>query len=969
MLLDSNSLIYRAYFALINTPLTTSKGSLVNAVFGFWSIVLRGFQDVKPDFVIACFDLPAPTFRHEQYTEYKATRRAMPDDLRDQFPIVREIINAFGIPIYQLEGFEADDLIATLVHQAEEREVDTTIVSGDLDLLQIVSDRTTLMTTRGGVQQTTFYDPDKVMERYGLRPEQMVDFKALKGDTTDNIPGIAGVGEKTAAKLVQDFGSVDGIYAALDRVVPDKLRVKLEENRDDVFRWRTLVTVRADVPVELDLETARLGSYDRNEVLRLFREYEFRSLVERLPGMAGEEARAPGDLLRTADLSAPIPAVQVAGRPSAAERAAAGGAGSGGMQLSLDLAAPAPTPAQANASPEDGNGSAPVAIAEAAVEIVTSPSTARDRLTALLADPARATRFADATDVQGWLGQQHDLTVGVALTDHRPRRGELLGIAVADAAGRVVTAGAEDASRFAELILSAGRPLVGHEVKQLLVWQLCRLDPTATGNVFADARGLPSVALDTQIAAYVLNAALRSQTLASICSERLEIELPADGILGGADHAALQAIAVAAVREPIEADLAKDEHITRLLREVELPLIPVLATMESVGVAINRAALAGLSSAFSTEISRLEQEIYVDVGHQFTIGSPKQLEQVLFYELNLPRGRRTKTGFSTDAGVLEDLRPAHPAIDKILEWRMYTKLRSTYVDALPLLLDPNTGRLHTTFHQAIASTGRLSSTDPNLQNIPIRSELGRRIRHTFVAGAEDVVLLAADYSQIELRVIAHVSGDVHLKEAFARHADIHRETAARVLHKEAADVTSDERSMAKMVNFGLAYGMSDFGLSSRAGISRQAAQEFINSYFAAYSGISYYMMHIKEIAREQGYVSTLFGRRRWIPELQARNSALRGAGERMAINMPIQGTAADIVKIAMIRLYDRLMATGTRARILLQVHDELLLEVPRPELATIAQIVREEMEGAVTLDVPLTVDVKTGTDWESMTPI
>ena len=969
MLLDSNSLIYRAYFALINTPLTTSKGSLVNAVFGFWSIVLRGFQDVKPDFVIACFDLPAPTFRHEQYTEYKATRRAMPDDLRDQFPIVREIINAFGIPIYQLEGFEADDLIATLVHQAEEREVDTTIVSGDLDLLQIVSDRTTLMTTRGGVQQTTFYDPDKVMERYGLRPEQMVDFKALKGDTTDNIPGIAGVGEKTAAKLVQDFGSVDGIYAALDRVVPDKLRVKLEENRDDVFRWRTLVTVRADVPVELDLETARLGSYDRNEVLRLFREYEFRSLVERLPGMAGEEARAPGDLLRTADLSAPIPAVQVAGRPSAAERAAAGGAGSGGMQLSLDLAAPAPTPAQANASPEDGNGSAPVAIAEAAVEIATSPSTARDRLTALLADPARATRFADAADVQGWLGQQHDLTVGVALTDHRPRRGELLGIAVADAAGRVVTAGAEDASRFAELILAAGRPLVGHEVKQLLVWQLCRLDPTATGNVFADARGLPSVALDTQIAAYVLNAALRSQTLASICSERLEIELPPDGILGGADHAALQAIAVAAVREPIEADLAKDEHITRLLREVELPLIPVLATMESVGVAINRAALAGLSSAFSTEISRLEQEIYVDVGHQFTIGSPKQLEQVLFYELNLPRGRRTKTGFSTDAGVLEDLRPAHPAIDKILEWRMYTKLRSTYVDALPLLLDPNTGRLHTTFHQAIASTGRLSSTDPNLQNIPIRSELGRRIRHTFVAGAEDVVLLAADYSQIELRVIAHVSGDVHLKEAFARHADIHRETAARVLHKEAADVTSDERSMAKMVNFGLAYGMSDFGLSSRAGISRQAAQEFINSYFAAYSGISYYMMHIKEIAREQGYVSTLFGRRRWIPELQARNSALRGAGERMAINMPIQGTAADIVKIAMIRLYDRLMATGTRARILLQVHDELLLEVPRPELATIAQIVREEMEGAVTLDVPLTVDVKTGTDWESMTPI
>ena len=965
MLLDSNSLIYRAYFALINTPLTTSTGTLVNAVFGFWSIVLRGFQDVKPDYVIACFDLPAPTFRHEQYSDYKATRRAMPDDLRDQFPIVREVIAAFGIPIYQLEGFEADDLIATLVRQSEEREVETTIVSGDLDLLQIVSDQTTLMTTRGGVQQTTFYDPAKVMERYGLRPEQMVDFKALKGDTTDNIPGIAGVGEKTAAKLVQDFGSVDGIYAALDQVVPEKLRTKLEENRDDVLRWRSLVTVRADVPVELDLEPARLGNYDRNEVLRLFREYEFRSLVERLPGMAGEEARAPGDLLRRADMSAPVPAVQVAGRPSAAERVAAGGAGSGGMQLSLDLAAPPPASA-----PAEENGHR-IADPETALDITAAnPSgAARERLATLLGEPSGAIRFADATDVKAWLEQQRDLTVGVALTDHRPRRGELLGIAVVDAAGRTVTAGPEDASRFADLILSSGRPLVGHEVKQLLVWQLCRLDPTATGNVFVEARSLPSVALDTQIAAYVLNAALRSQTLASICSERLEIELPPDGLLGGADHAALQAVAVAAVREPIETDLVNDQHITRLLREVELPLIPVLATMESVGVAINREALAGLSSAFSTEISRLEQEIYVDVGHQFTIGSPKQLEQVLFYELNLPRGRRTKTGFSTDAGVLEDLRPAHPAIDKILEWRMYTKLRSTYVDALPLLLDPNTGRLHTTFHQAIASTGRLSSTDPNLQNIPIRSELGRQIRHTFVAGADDVVLLAADYSQIELRVIAHVSGDVHLKEAFARHADIHRETAARVLHKEAADVTSDERSMAKMVNFGLAYGMSDFGLSSRAGISRQAAQEFINSYFAAYSGISYYMMHIKEIAREQGYVSTLFGRRRWIPELQARNGALRGAGERMAINMPIQGTAADIVKIAMIRLYDRLMATGTRSRILLQVHDELLLEVPRDELATIAQIVREEMEGAVTLDVPLTVDVKTGPDWESLKPL
>jgi DNA polymerase-1 len=967
MLLDANGLIYRAYFALINTPLTTSKGKLVNAVFGFWSIVLRGFQDVKPDYVIAAFDLAGPTFRHEQYTDYKATRSQMPDDLREQFPLVREIIAAFGIPTYQLAGFEADDLIAALVKQAEARDIETTIVSGDLDMLQLVSDRTTLMITRGGVQQTVYYDPARVQERYGLEPSQMIDFKALKGDSTDNIPGIPGVGEKTAATVLQTYRSLEGIYADLDSVQPEKLRLKLAEHHDEVFRWRDLVTVRADLPVELDLEPARLADYDRQEVLRLFREYEFRSLVERLPGMTGEEARAPGELLREADRLAPVPAVVVAGRPSAAERATS--ASGGGMQLSLDFGAAAPAPATAS-----GNGHAPPPAAEeeaAPVVVAVEPrgTSARDFLSALLRDPSLAVSFIDAGDVAGWLAAQRELMVGLALTDHRPRRGELLGLAAIDTAGRVVTANAESATAFASLLLSAGRPLVGHEVKQLLVWELARRDPRATGDVLGESRGLPAVALDTQIAAYILNAALRSQSLADICSERLEVELPAPGVLGGADHAALQAAAVAAAREPLESDLAKDQPLEKLLREIELPLIPVLAAMEAAGVAIDREALHGLSTTFSQEIDRLEQEIYEAVGHQFTIGSPKQLEQVLFYELNLPRGRRTKTGFSTDATVLEELRPAHPAIDKILDWRLYSKLRSTYVEALPLLLDPVTGRLHTTFHQAVASTGRLSSTDPNLQNIPIRSELGRRIRHAFVAGGPEVVLLAADYSQIELRILAHVSGDTHLKEAFARHADIHRETAARVLKKDAADITADERSMAKMVNFGLAYGMSDFGLSSRANISRQAAQEFINSYFAAYSGISYYMMHIREVAREQGYVSTLFGRRRWIPELSARNQSLRGAGERMAINMPIQGTAADIVKIAMIRLYDRLIREGTRARMLLQVHDELLLEVPRAELSTLVPIVREEMEGAVKLDVPLTVDLKSGDDWESLTPM
>jgi DNA polymerase-1 len=395
----------------------------------------------------------------------------------------------------------------------------------------------------------------------------------------------------------------------------------------------------------------------------------------------------------------------------------------------------------------------------------------------------------------------------------------------------------------------------------------------------------------------------------------------------------------------------------------------VLADMEATGVALDRTSLDDLAATSGEAIVRLQEDIYAAVGHEFNLGSPKQLEQVLFYELDLPRGKRTKTGYSTAATVLEELREAHPMVSMLLDWRMYTKLKSTYVDALPTMIDPSTSRLHTTFQQAVASTGRLSSADPNLQNIPVRSELGRKIRTAFVAGSDDLVLLAADYSQIELRIIAHVSGDEHLREAFERHDDIHRETAARVLHKDPADILHGERSMAKMVNFGLAYGMSDYGLATRAGIPREEARSFIDSYFGAYTGISRYMVHIKQMAADQGYVETLLGRRRWIPELSARNSQLRQAGERMAINMPIQGTAADVMKIALIRLHQRLASDGAPARMLLSVHDEVLLEVPRGEVEVLAPIVREVMEGALKLDVPLDVDLKVGDDWESMAPL
>jgi DNA polymerase-1 len=607
-----------------------------------------------------------------------------------------------------------------------------------------------------------------------------------------------------------------------------------------------------------------------------------------------------------------------------------------------------------------------------------SPATARPRaprqpgsgapadlvaaLRAALAEPGLLDRFeaseADVADAAAWLAGQAEVGAAVLMDDPRPLRGTPQALSLAGVDGRVLVAeGDEAVGALAGLLLAAGARVVGHETKPLVVENI------------ASGRAQPlAVAFDTQIAAYLLNASLRSQTIADVAHERMDVTLPPAADAPPAVRVGLDALAALAVREPLAKDLA-EAGLDRLFHEVEMPLVPVLADMEAAGVAIDREALAALDVEFGSEMARLESEIYADVGHEFNLGSPKQLEQVLFYELSLPKGKRTKTGYSTDASVLEELKPAHPMIAKLLDWRLYSKLRSTYVEALPALVSERDGRLHTTFHQAVTATGRLSSSDPNLQNIPIRSDLGRRIRRAFVAGAPEVTLLAADYSQIELRILAHVSGDEHLRDAFARGADIHRESAARVLRKAPEEVTVDERSMAKMVNFGLAYGMSDYGLSTRAGISREDARAFIDNYFATYSGISYYMLHIKELARQQGWVSTLLGRRRFIPELRMANASLRGAGERMAINMPIQGTAADIIKIAMIRLPSRLREAGLRARMLLQVHDELVLEVPRGEVDAVAPILRETMEDALKLDVPLTVDVKVGDDWEGMKPL
>jgi len=949
MLLDGNGLIYRGYFALIENPLTTKDGQLVTGVFGFTNIVMRAIADQQPDYLAVAFDLPKPTFRHERFAEYKATRTRMPDDLREQLPLVREVVAALRIPIYELEGFEADDVIATLVDQAEAAGLETVIVTGDLDMLQVVSPTTRLVVSlRGGVSNTVSYDMARIDERYGLRPEQMIDYKSLKGDPTDNIPGIPGVGEKTAAKLIREAGSLDALYEHLEDVNPEKLRGPLAEHRESVLESREIMRLAHGLPVTLDLDAARgFRDYDRETVLRLFRRFEFRTLVDRLPPLAGERPEDAAAALAVAKNDA-FPAARGGGvrRPTPTD------ADLQGLQLSLDFDA---LGGGANRTTEDGTAAPRPAIAAVA------PGDLSGALGAAIADPGRIERIGveDVPGLRSWIAAQRWIAATLRADDPRPLSGTPLALALAAPDARAISADGEEAvAALRALLADVGPLLVGHDIKPLIVARFAE-DPRAAP---------PSIDFDTQIAAYLLNASLRSQTIADVAAERLDRILPppAAGLPPFA-MAGVEALAPAAVREPLEADLAP-AGLDRLFREIELPIIPILARMEATGVALDRAALSALDEEFGVEITRLEREIHEDVGHEFNLGSPKQLEQVLFYELNLPKGRRTKTGYSTDATVLEELRPAHPMIGKLLDWRTYTKLRSTYIEALPTLLGPD-GRLHTTFHQAVASTGRLSSSDPNLQNIPIRSDLGRRIRRAFVAGDPDRTLLAADYSQIELRILAHVSGDEHLRDAFDRHSDIHRETAARVLHKPPDEVTADERSMAKMVNFGLAYGMSDFGLSTRAGISRQEAQTFINEYFAAYPGISYYMIHIKDTARSDGGVKTLLGRRRAIPELEARNPSLRAAGERMAINMPIQGTAADIMKVAMIRVAEALEGGRFTARMLLQVHDELVFDVPRDEIDRIAPVVREAMEAAMPLDVPLVVDVKVGDSWEGMRPL
>ncbi|MEY2731665.1 MAG: polymerase [Chloroflexota bacterium] len=944
LLVDAYGLIYRAFHAI--PPLTNSRGILTNAAFGFTSILLRAIADAKPARAIVAFDAPGATHRHERFPAYKAQRPSMPDELRSQVPLVRDLVAALGLPLLEAPGYEADDVISTIAEQARSEGWEVMIVSGDLDMLQLVGPNVSLLhTAKGGADAMVIYDPAKIFERYGLTPEQIVDFKALKGDSSDNIPGVPGVGEKTAAKLIASFGSLERLYQRLDDVEPVRIRELLRANREAAFAGQGLMTIDRDAPLTLPGEGGSIGVYDRDLALALLRELEFRALIGRLPPLQGEDREAAAVAVAAATAGAALRGVR---EPLSAVSNAPTRAADGDLQLGFDFN----QVSEGNRAAGQGGGDASAATppSETAVDYGAQIEAIK-RGDMAAAGAALVQTPDEATRRMGGLLSHGVLAVGGEGVNRRGPTGPIA-LAIADEGGGLILA--DDPvviHRLLTLIAAAGRELIGLGVKEIY------------GALLAiGAERPPRLVDDVALGSWISNVTLRNPGLVEVAAARLGADLPER--LTPLQTASLCALVALASRAGLDRDL-RAIGSERLYREIELPLIEVLARMEGAGIAVDQQALAQLGDAFGREITRLEAAAHASVGRAVALGSPKQLGELLFGELGLSRGKKTRTGaWSTDASVLEEIQGEHPIVGIALEWRTVSKLQSTYVEALPKLVEAD-GRIHTTFQQAVAATGRLSSVDPNLQNIPIRSELGRKIRHAFIAEPGHR-LVAADYSQIELRILAHVTRDPHLIAAFAAGEDIHRATASRVLDKPLDQVDDGERAMAKMVNFGIAYGMGDFGLATRAGISREAAKSFIAGYFERYPGIKRYIDTIKEEARAHGAVTTQLGRRRPIPELRAANPALRAAGERAAINHPIQGTAADIIKVAMIRLSPRLREAGLTSRLILQVHDELLLEAPVAEVDRLVPLLIETMEGALALDVPLTVEAKVGLRWDEM---
>ncbi len=940
VLLDAHALIHRAYHA-IPTDLLSPSGEPTKAVFGFTSTLLKVVKEIQPQYVAAAFDV-GKSFRSAQFADYKATRPKLADDLAAQIARVREICEALGIPIYAKEGFEADDLLGALAKQASARGIDTIIVTGDTDTFQLIDPHTQVqMFLRLG--EPVLYDQAKIQERYGLEPRQLIDLKALRGDPSDNIPGVGGIGEKTATRLVQQYGSVEGILAHLDDL-DARTRAKLQEAQEQLLLNRQLVAIDRDAPAPLRLDSARFGEYDRERVLALFRELGFQSLLARLPESTSEAAGpvTPEPLPRevSPDYHTVLTRKDLDALVERLRR-------SNGFVVDVETTSLEELDAElVGLALGLGNGESyyvPVGH-QAAPKPAAVPTPRKSK-------EAQPALFDKASE-----------TIAVAKTPEQSPVSQIPGGVVLE--------------QLAPIFADAGIPKYAHNAKyDLIVLQRAGLE----------TNGLD---FDTLIAAHLLEPGGQKLGLKELVFSKFGFQMTEiEGLIGkGKNQISMSEVAVdqAAQYACGDADYThrlvelyrpqlKERGLEQLFYELEMPLVPVIIDLQLAGVLLDIPALAQLSSEITARLGALEKQVYDLVGAPFNLGSPQQLSDALFTKLGLPSTRleRTRTGqISTAAGVLESLRPLHPVVGLILEHRELSKLKGTYVDALPQLVNPNDGRLHTSYNQAGTVTGRISSSNPNLQNIPIRSELGRQVRRAFIA-PPGKALLSADYSQVELRILAHISQDENLLQAFAEGEDIHASTASRLFNVPLAEVTPQQRRLGKTINFGVAYGISDWGVSERTELRVEESRRLIDDYFNKYPRVKAYLEETKEQARSRGYVESLMGRRRYFPELASGRripQSVKNAAEREAINMPIQATAADIIKRAMVQLHAKLHVHALQSLMILQVHDELVLECPEAEIGTVAPLVREVMEQAYTLAAPLKADVAVGPNWDQMSP-
>jgi DNA polymerase I len=854
-LIDGNSLAYRAFFALPES-IATADGRPTNAIYGFASMLAKILIDHSPKAVIVAWDR-GWSGRENVYAEYKSQRKSRPDLLKEQWPHLAPLAEAFGFENVAVEGYEADDVIASLTRQAAEQEIPVMIVSGDRDVYQLVGDGVRVMTTSRGVTDTKVYDHDGVIERYGVPPELVADFIGLKGDTSDNIPGVPGIGDKTAAQLLQQFGDLEGVLAAVDQISGAKRKQNLTEHAEDARISKRLATMVMDVDVPIQIADQLRDAPDRSKLRDVANEFELRAVIQRLDDEWDEVV--PGRM----------------------------------VEETIEVTAEEGTPADLAAGP-----------------------------------------IAIAISDERWAGSDGT---------------------------KVVTGDASDLAALAAELRE--RPLIAHDVKSL--------GGHGPDSLMAAARphGL-DLKHDTMVAAYLIDPARRAYDLHELAADAGLAAAPAGTEDGQLSLEAEEGDVPGdpAVDARLSGELAERQRerlvefgVERLLNEVEMPLIETLAQMERIGLKLDTQRLSEIGAGFAEQIAQLESEIYEHAGHEFTIGSPQQLATVFFDELGLTKKRRGKTGFSTDARVLGQLRDEHPIVAKVERWRELTKLKSTYLDALPELVADD-GRIHTTFSQVTAATGRLSSTNPNLQNIPIRSEVGRPVRSCFVA-EPGCLLLSCDYNQVELRVLAHVAGEDVLREIFASGEDVHSATAAGIVGADPDAISPADRSKAKMVNYGIAYGLSAFGLADRLNIERDEAASYIQRYFERFPAVKRFIDETIATAEEQGYVRTLMGRRRNVPELRSSNPQRRGLGERLAVNTVIQGTAADIIKLAMVRCHRALADAGLATELVLQIHDELLFEGPEAEIEAATEVVRREMVDAFELDPPLAVEIGVGPDW------